>query len=68
MAPAGTPREILDKLARALNEALKSEEVLKTFRTQGFDPLGGTPEELAAFITTEVKKWSDAAQAAGLKK
>lgn len=68
MAPAGTPREVVDKLAHALNEALKSEEVLKTFRTQGFDPLGGTPEELAAFITTEVKKWSDAAQAAGLKK
>src|SRR5215210_7815534 len=68
MAPARTPREIVDKLARALNAALKSDEVLNTFKSQGFDPLGGTPEELAAFITTEVKKWSDAAQAAGLKK
>src|SRR4051794_35843346 len=62
MAPAGTSREIVDKLARALNDALKSEEVLNTFKTQGFDPLGGTPEELAAFMTSEVKKWSDAAQ------
>jgi tripartite-type tricarboxylate transporter receptor subunit TctC len=68
MAPAGTPRETIDKLARTLNEALKSEEVMNTFRTQGFDPLGGTPEEFAVFMNKEVKKWTDAAQAAGLKK
>jgi tripartite-type tricarboxylate transporter receptor subunit TctC len=68
MAPAGTPGEVVDKLARALNEALKSQEVLTTFKSQGFDALGGTPEEFATFMTQEVRKWSDAAQAAGLKK
>ena len=68
MAPAGTPRDIVDKLARALNEALKSDELIEKLRAQGFEPLGGTPEELAAFIDSEMVKWSAAAQAAGLKK
>ena len=37
MAPAGTPREIVDKLARAAREALKSEDVLAALHPQGFD-------------------------------
>jgi tripartite-type tricarboxylate transporter receptor subunit TctC len=68
MAPAGTPREVVDKLARALNEAVKSDEVVDKLKAQGFEPLGGSPEELARFIDTEMQKWSAAAQAAGLKK
>src|SRR5262245_5260386 len=68
MAPVGTPRPIVDKLSRALNEALKADEVLTSFKSQGFDPLGGTPEELAAFMVKEVGKWGAAATAAGIKK
>ena len=65
---AGTPREVVDKLARALNAAVKSEEVVAKLRAQGFEPLGGTPEELGRYIVTEIEKWGAAAQAAGLKK
>src|SRR5215467_13518483 len=61
MAPAGTPRDVVDRLARALNEALKSDELIEKLRAQGFEPLGGTPEELAAFIDGETVKWSAAA-------
>ena len=68
MAPAGTPRPVIDKLARALNEAVKADEVVNKLRAQGFEPLGGTPEELGRYVVTEIDKWGAAAQAAGLKK
>jgi tripartite-type tricarboxylate transporter receptor subunit TctC len=68
MAPAGTPRAVIDRLGRALNDAVKSDEAIEKLKAQGFEPLGGTPEELAGFIETEMRKWSAAAQAAGLKK
>ena len=68
MAPAGTPREIVDKLARAAREALQSEEVLSALHPQGFDALSGGPEDFAKIIQSEIKRWGDVAQAAGLKK
>jgi tripartite-type tricarboxylate transporter receptor subunit TctC len=68
MAPAGTPKEIVDKLAQAVNEALKNDEVLARLHQQGIDPLGGTPEEFTRYLGSEVKKWADVASAAGLKK
>jgi tripartite-type tricarboxylate transporter receptor subunit TctC len=68
MAPAGTPRAVIDKLAAAANRALKSDDVVAKLRTQGFEPLGGSTEEFARFIAREAAKWEAAAQAAGLKK
>ena len=68
MGPAGTPRPVVDKLATAANAALKSDEVVSKLRAQGFDPLGGPPDEFARFIERETAKWSAAAEAAGLKK
>ena len=67
LAPAGTPPEIVDKLSRAANEALKSKEVLSLMETQGVDPLGGTPAEFAHFIDDELKKWDGVVKAAGIK-
>jgi tripartite-type tricarboxylate transporter receptor subunit TctC len=68
MAPAGTPRPAIDKLTRALNEAVKSDEIVSKLRAQGFEPLGGTPDELGRYVVSEIEKWGAAAQAAGLKK
>ena len=68
MAPAGTPRDIIDKLARAVGEALKSNEVLASLHPQGFDALSGGPEEFAKTIQSESKRWGEVALAAGLKK
>jgi tripartite-type tricarboxylate transporter receptor subunit TctC len=68
MAPAGTPRAAIDKLARAASEALASNEVLASLHPQGFDALSGGPEEFAATIGREIKRWGEVAQAAGLKK
>jgi tripartite-type tricarboxylate transporter receptor subunit TctC len=68
MAPAGTPREIVDKLAAAVKEALQSDEALATLRTQGFDPLSGGPAEFKRSIEREIARWKDVAKAAGLAK
>jgi tripartite-type tricarboxylate transporter receptor subunit TctC len=68
MAPAGTPREIVDKLARAANEALKAGEVIGPLRAQGIDPTGGSPEEFARYIADDVSKWTAVAKAAGMRK
>jgi tripartite-type tricarboxylate transporter receptor subunit TctC len=68
MAPLGTPPEVIDKLARAVNDALTSNEVLSSLKTQGFDTLGGSPEEFARTISRDVARWTIAAQAAGMRK
>ena len=67
LAPAGTPPDIVEKLSRAANEALKSKEVLSLMDTQGVDPLGGTPAEFAYFIDAELKKWDGVVKAAEIK-
>lgn len=67
MSPAGIPQDIVEKLSRAINEALKDAEVTKPLHTAGLDIKGGTPEEFAAFIASESKKWNDVVTAAGLR-
>jgi tripartite-type tricarboxylate transporter receptor subunit TctC len=68
VAPAGTSRAVIEKLSAAANAALASEEVAGKLRAQGFEPLGGQPDEFARFIARETVKWAVAAEAAGLKK
>jgi len=68
MAPTGTPRQVVDKLAGTVHEAMQSGEVLDALRKQGFDPLRGGPDDFVRFIDNEMKKWSAVAAAAGLKK
>jgi tripartite-type tricarboxylate transporter receptor subunit TctC len=68
MAPAGTAKEIVDKLNRAGNEALKADEVAKVLAPQGIDLVGGSVDDFASFLASEMKRWNTVAQAAGLKK
>jgi tripartite-type tricarboxylate transporter receptor subunit TctC len=68
LAPAGTPREIIVRLAAATNEAVKSPDVIAALAPQGFDMEGGAPEEFAAFIAEDLAKWSRVAAAAGIKR
>jgi tripartite-type tricarboxylate transporter receptor subunit TctC len=68
LAPAGTPREIVDRLARATNEALKAPDVVSPLKAAGLDPLGSSPEEFAKYIASEIQKGARVAEAAGLKK
>jgi len=68
LAPAGVSRDIIERLARATNEAAKSPDVIASLRPQGFDMEVGSPEEFAAFIRNDLEKWSRVAAAAGLKR
>jgi tripartite-type tricarboxylate transporter receptor subunit TctC len=58
VAPAGTPRPIIDKLNRALRAALETDEVKRRLNQEGAEPMPTTPEEHAALIDREDTKWS----------
>jgi tripartite-type tricarboxylate transporter receptor subunit TctC len=68
MAPAGTPRLVIERLESAVNDAIKSDEAVASLKAQGFDRLGGTPDDFARTIATDIVRWTAAANAAGLKK
>ena len=67
LAPAGTPRPIVDRLNQALRAALASEDVKKRIILEGGEPAPTTPEEHAAVIDHEETKWSAVIHSAGLK-
>jgi tripartite-type tricarboxylate transporter receptor subunit TctC len=67
-APAGTPAPVIDKLSRAVREAINSNEVIAAWRPLGVDPREGGAADLAALQENELKRWSEVAAAAGLKK
>jgi tripartite-type tricarboxylate transporter receptor subunit TctC len=67
VAPAGTPKEIVDRLNKALNEALASAEVQKRLATEGAEALPGTPAAYAEDIDKEEKKWGAVVHRLGLK-
>jgi tripartite-type tricarboxylate transporter receptor subunit TctC len=68
MAPAGTAPDIVDKLNRAGNDALRNDEVEKALAPQGLDLIGGSAGDFARFLDSEMKRWATVAEAAGLKK
>jgi tripartite-type tricarboxylate transporter receptor subunit TctC len=66
LAPAGTPRPIVDKLNSALHAALADAKAQKTFADGGMDPFApteGTPEAARALLTREIKLWGDVIRA-----
>jgi tripartite-type tricarboxylate transporter receptor subunit TctC len=67
-APAGTPQPIIDKLSKAANEAVKSDDVIKTLHAQTVEMLGGTPDEARKYVEAEQKRWTAVVASAGLKK
>jgi tripartite-type tricarboxylate transporter receptor subunit TctC len=66
-APAGTPRPIIDKLNKTLRDALASDEVKKQLAQDGTEITPGTPEDYAAFIDRDEKKWSQLVKASGVE-
>jgi len=68
LAPAGTPKAAIDKINAAANQAIKTEAVIKALQPQSIDLLGGTPDEFARYIASEMERWDKVSRAAGLKK
>ena len=66
-APAGTPRPIVDKLNKALRDALASDEVKRQLAADGTEITPGTPEDYADFIDKDEKKWSELVKASGVE-
>jgi tripartite-type tricarboxylate transporter receptor subunit TctC len=66
LAPAGTPEPIVEALAQSANDALKTEPVSNALKTQGIDPLGGTPQQFHDFIAADIERWSNVVHSAGL--
>jgi tripartite-type tricarboxylate transporter receptor subunit TctC len=68
LAPAGTPRDVIDKISAAVNEALKADDTLAQMRKQGMDTSGGGPAAFARYIEADTRKWAEVINALGLKK
>jgi tripartite-type tricarboxylate transporter receptor subunit TctC len=66
-APAGTPRQIVDKLNAALREALTAPDTKERMAKDGTEPLPSTPDEYAADIDREETKWSAIVKKSGAK-
>jgi len=67
LAPAGTPRPIIERLNKELRAALASEEVRHRLLQEGAEPMPTTPDEHAAVIDREERKWSAIIRSAGIK-
>ena len=65
-APAGTPKEIIQKLHAEVVKALHSPELMKVWESQGATPGGESPEQFAAFIRGEIQKWGEAVRKSGV--
>jgi tripartite-type tricarboxylate transporter receptor subunit TctC len=65
MAPAGTPRDITDRIAREVVRAVKDPQIAEKLAGIGVDPLGNTPDEFAAMIGADIALWKEAVRAAG---
>lgn len=66
-APARTPQPIVDKLAKETARILKLPDVQKRISDLGAEPVGSTPQEFAAFIQSEIRKWRKVIQDAGVR-
>jgi tripartite-type tricarboxylate transporter receptor subunit TctC len=67
LAPARTPREVVDKLNSELREILALEAMRAKLSAQGLQLTSGSPEELAALIKSDIDKWSKVIKTAGIK-
>jgi tripartite-type tricarboxylate transporter receptor subunit TctC len=67
LAPAGTPRAIIERLHQEAVRALRLQDTRERFAVEGLDPVGSTPEEFGAYIGSELAKWGKVIKAAGIR-
>ena len=67
LAPAGTPKDIVNKLQQEIVKALATSTVKEKMVAQGAEPVGNTPEQFAARIQSEIKKWAKVVKDSGAK-
>jgi tripartite-type tricarboxylate transporter receptor subunit TctC len=67
LAPAGTPRDIVNRLSLEAHKAVNDRELQKRFVDIGIEPVGGNVEQTSKFLSSEIAKWSRVITAAGVK-
>jgi tripartite-type tricarboxylate transporter receptor subunit TctC len=67
LAPAGTPPAVIARLNTEIIKAVRASDVQSTLANEGAEAAGGTPEEFAALLKTEVAQWAKVVRIAGLK-
>jgi tripartite-type tricarboxylate transporter receptor subunit TctC len=67
MAPAGTPKPVIDKLNAAVNAAIKRPEIIKLWTDQGVVPMSMTPEEFEKYLRGDIVKWAEVVKKFGDK-
>lgn len=67
MAPAGTPEDIVDKIAAEIGRSVKDPQFAARLDEYGVDPLGNTPAEFRAMVAADTHLWAETVQSLGLK-
>ncbi len=67
VAPAKTPKDIVNRLNREIVDILKQKDVSEKLNQQGALPVGDSPEQFAAYIKAEIDKWGAVVRAANIK-
>jgi tripartite-type tricarboxylate transporter receptor subunit TctC len=67
VAPAGTPRPVVDKLAAAAKQSMHSPATMDLLAKQGFAPEDMGPDQFGAYIKSEIKRWTDVVKGANIK-
>jgi tripartite-type tricarboxylate transporter receptor subunit TctC len=67
LAPAGTPAEVITRIAASVQDAVKSPAVAERLAQQGAEPVGSTPAAFAAQITREIPQWREVIRAANIR-
>src|ERR1700716_3220399 len=67
MAPGGTPKEIVNRLAAETAKALRAPDVKERLSQSGIEPIGNTPEQAKQFLDAEIAKWAKVINTAGVK-
>ncbi|MGZ5094330.1 MAG: tripartite tricarboxylate transporter substrate binding protein [Burkholderiales bacterium] len=67
LAPAATPRDVINKLNGAIVQVLRTPDMKERFAAIGTEPIVSTPDEFAAFLRAEAVKWAGVIKSAGIK-
>jgi tripartite-type tricarboxylate transporter receptor subunit TctC len=67
LAPARTPRPVLDRLTDEVRKATADPRFIQTMNVQGLDVIGSTPPEMTLLMRTDTKKWADVIRLTGVK-
>jgi len=67
LAPAGTPRDIVERLQREIAKIVALPDIKEKLAGMGFDPIANTPEQFGAYIHAEVTRWGKVVREANIK-